>query len=147
MTRKAIINQADLMRMAAVAKKTGMRVEVEIEGVVIRVAPENQKPAEVEASLPTGPNAFAEWKKLNELRFGKKATLVEQRDAIKPRSKDDRRPFTPKTLAQRWHCSERHVRNMIAEGHLPAQKLGGKLLRIMFNDVDAFEQSGGTKSE
>jgi hypothetical protein len=40
MTRKAMINQADLMRMATVAKKTGMRVEVEIEGVIIRVAPD-----------------------------------------------------------------------------------------------------------
>jgi excisionase family DNA binding protein len=59
--------------------------------------------------------------------------------------KPDGRPFTPKTLAQRWRCSERHVRNMIAEGKLPAHKLGGKLLRIMFDDVDAFEQGGGTK--
>jgi hypothetical protein len=40
MTKKAIINQADLMRMAAVAKKTGMRVEVEIDGVIVRVAPD-----------------------------------------------------------------------------------------------------------
>jgi hypothetical protein len=40
MTRKALVNQADLMRMAAVAKKTGMRVEMEIDGVIIRVAPD-----------------------------------------------------------------------------------------------------------
>jgi uncharacterized protein YhdP len=40
MTKRALVNQGDLMRMAAVAKKTGMRVEVEIDGVIIRVAPD-----------------------------------------------------------------------------------------------------------
>ena len=49
------------------------------------------------------------------------------------------RVFTPATLALRWHCSERHVRNMIDRGELPAFRLGGKLLRIRTADVIAFE--------
>jgi len=46
-------------------------------------------------------------------------------------------------VAKHWQCSERHVRDLINEGHLPAMKLGGKLIRIFWSDVDAFELSGG----
>ncbi|WP_437353969.1 helix-turn-helix domain-containing protein [Neorhizobium petrolearium] len=42
-------------------------------------------------------------------------------------------------LAHRWQCSERHVRNLIRNGHLPAFKVGGKLLRVRAVDVIAFE--------
>ena len=53
--------------------------------------------------------------------------------------------FTPATLAERWECSEGHVRNMIADGTLPAFRLGGKLLRIKASDVERFEcQTGGS---
>ncbi|WP_418936458.1 helix-turn-helix domain-containing protein [Neorhizobium galegae] len=55
------------------------------------------------------------------------------------------RAYTPKTLAERWLCSERHVRNLIEGGHLPAFRLGGKLLRIRGEDVEAFEADGGMK--
>lgn len=48
-------------------------------------------------------------------------------------------PFTPTTLAERWQCSERHVRNLIASGELRSFRLGGKLLRIRAEDVEAFE--------
>ncbi|WP_410010542.1 excisionase family DNA-binding protein [Phyllobacterium zundukense] len=48
--------------------------------------------------------------------------------------------FTPRTLAQRWQCSERHVRTMIATGELPSFRLGGKLLRIRAEEVDLIEQ-------
>ena len=49
MTRPALVKAADLKRMAAVAKKTGMRVEIEVDGKIIRVAPDiptihSQKP-------------------------------------------------------------------------------------------------------
>lgn len=47
--------------------------------------------------------------------------------------------YTPATLAKRWECSERHVRNMIASGDLPAFRLSGKLLRIRAVDVEALE--------
>lgn len=54
--------------------------------------------------------------------------------------------YTPATLAKKWACSERHVRNMIDRGELPAFRLGGKLLRIRAEDVEAFEcQNGGSQ--
>lgn len=54
------------------------------------------------------------------------------------------KPFTPKSLADHWECSERHVRKLVACGKLPAFRLGGKLLRIKPEDVENFEkcQSG-----
>lgn len=53
--------------------------------------------------------------------------------------------FTPASLAAWWECSERQIRNMIEDGALPAFRLGGKLLRIRPEDVEAFEcQSGAS---
>lgn len=53
--------------------------------------------------------------------------------------------YTPTTLAERWECSESHVRNMIAAGALPSFRLGGKLLRIRAEDVEAYEcRNGGS---
>lgn len=53
--------------------------------------------------------------------------------------------FTPSTLAERWECSERHIRSMIDRGELPSFRLGGKLLRIRAADVEDFEcQSGAS---
>jgi len=48
--------------------------------------------------------------------------------------------FTPETLAQRWQCSSRHVRNLIKQNRLAAFRVGGKLLRIKREDVERFEQ-------
>jgi excisionase family DNA binding protein len=54
--------------------------------------------------------------------------------------------YTPAQIAERWQCSERHVRNMIASDELPSFRLGGKLLRIRAEDVEAFEcQNGGSQ--
>lgn len=47
--------------------------------------------------------------------------------------------FTPATLAKRWECSERHVRNLIKSGQVKAFQLGGKLFRIRQSEVEAFE--------
>ncbi|MEJ5081037.1 helix-turn-helix domain-containing protein [Ochrobactrum sp. MYb379] len=47
--------------------------------------------------------------------------------------------FTPATLAKRWECSEKHVRNLIKTGQLNAFRLGGKLYRIKQSAVEAFE--------
>ena len=56
-------------------------------------------------------------------------------------------PFTPATLADRWQCSERHIRNMVDRGELPAFRLAGKLIRIRAEDVEMFEcQAGGSQS-
>jgi excisionase family DNA binding protein len=53
--------------------------------------------------------------------------------------------FTPATLAERWDCSERHVRNLINKGQLGCFRLGGKLVRIRQSDVEKFEcQIGGS---
>lgn len=61
---------------------------------------------------------------------------------------DPARPYTPETLAEHWDCSPRHIRNMIREGELPAFRLGGKLLRIRPEDVEAYEcQQIGASSD
>ena len=46
---------------------------------------------------------------------------------------------TPASLAERWECSEAHVRNLIRRGELQAFKLGGKLLRIRPEEVERYE--------
>jgi excisionase family DNA binding protein len=56
-----------------------------------------------------------------------------------PSAPEDRRPFTPRRLAERWACSERHIRNMLKRGDLPVHHFGGKLIRISWEDVIRFE--------
>ena len=48
--------------------------------------------------------------------------------------------YTPATLARRWQCSERHVRNLIRDGKLAAFRVGGKLLRVSAAVVEEFER-------
>jgi excisionase family DNA binding protein len=55
--------------------------------------------------------------------------------------------YTPHTLAQKWDCSERHIRNLIKKGELRAFPLGRKLLRIPADAVEEFEQCPTTKSD
>ncbi|TGU43650.1 DNA-binding protein, partial [bacterium M00.F.Ca.ET.152.01.1.1] len=55
--------------------------------------------------------------------------------------------YTPAMLAERWACSERHIRNMIATGELPAFRLAGKLLRIRGADVERFECQTGASQD
>jgi len=52
------------------------------------------------------------------------------------------RIYTPSTLAIRWQCSERHIRNLISHGDLKSFKLG-KLLRITKQAVEEYEQCNG----
>jgi excisionase family DNA binding protein len=47
--------------------------------------------------------------------------------------------YTPASLAKRWKCSPRHIRNMVKRGELEAIALGGKLLRITRDVVEAYE--------
>ena len=51
-----------------------------------------------------------------------------------------RNVMTPKAVAERWHCSERTVRNIIREGRLKSFRLGEKLLRIPFDAVEEYEK-------
>lgn len=50
-----------------------------------------------------------------------------------------RQVYSPASLAERWECSQRYIRKLIAIGELPAFPLGGKLWRIRGEDVEAFE--------
>ena len=53
MSATALIKEADLLRMAKVVRKSGVRVEVVVDGKLIRVSPDipdNHKPEE--GSLP-----------------------------------------------------------------------------------------------
>lgn len=74
MTAPAVVRSADLKRMGDfVRKNPGLRVEVEKDGIILRVSPDIQdihRPQAVDASLPTGSNALSEWRRLNESRFG-----------------------------------------------------------------------------
>ncbi len=56
-------------------------------------------------------------------------------------------PFTPETLADRWQCSARHIRNMVKDGRLPGFRLGGKLMRIRAGVVEEFERCKNTDSD
>lgn len=55
--------------------------------------------------------------------------------------------YTPATLAKKWECSERHVRNLITSGQLPSFRLGGKLLRIRGEEVEKFECQNGESQD
>jgi len=73
MTASALVKQSDLKRMAQIAKSEGVRVEIEVNGKIIRVTPDIpviHKSDDVDAPLPTGSNALSEWRRLNESRFG-----------------------------------------------------------------------------
>jgi excisionase family DNA binding protein len=48
--------------------------------------------------------------------------------------------YTPEEVASRWKCSPSFVRRMVADGKMPgAFRLGGKLLRIPHETVEAIE--------
>lgn len=81
MTAPALVKSADLKRMAEIAKQQGVRVEIEIDGKIIRVAPDIptiHSSEGLEPSLPTGSNALSEWRKLNESRFGGRSLRQEK---------------------------------------------------------------------
>ena len=61
------------------------------------------------------------------------------------------KPYTPRTLADRWTCNEKTIRLMIARGELPAFRCG-KQWRISAETVSQWESinlsgSGDTPSE
>ena len=58
----------------------------------------------------------------------------------------DARPYTPKTLADRWGCSAAHVRKLIRNGKLAAFKPGEKLLRIPAAAVEEYERCANQES-
>jgi hypothetical protein len=63
MTRAALVKSADLKRMCEVAKLTGMRIEIEIGGAIVRVSPDIpdiHSPSRVDLQ-PEDFTSFAEW--------------------------------------------------------------------------------------
>lgn len=51
----------------------------------------------------------------------------------------DDRPYTPRTLAERWGCSEQHIRQMTTRGDLRSFRVGKKLIRIAAPEVARIE--------
>lgn len=70
MTRPALISQADLKRMAAVANSEGVTVELEREGVIVRVMPFHPPQVSTEES---GEAELARWIANNEARKQREA--------------------------------------------------------------------------
>lgn len=73
MTEKATIRQSDLNRMAMTAKKHGVVVEIEINGMIVRVKPETEV-----SQLKTAPrhdtSSLEAWRNRHKThdQFGKK---------------------------------------------------------------------------
>lgn len=67
MTGAALVKASDLKRMADVAKAKGVRVEMEIDGKIIRVMPETASNQDrVDPDLTFGGNSLAEWRARHE---------------------------------------------------------------------------------
>jgi excisionase family DNA binding protein len=49
------------------------------------------------------------------------------------------RPYTPDSLAERWECSERHIRALVKKGELTCFRVG-KLIRISVSEVERYER-------
>jgi hypothetical protein len=65
MTAPALVKSADLKRMADIALEKGVRVEIEIDGKIIRVAPDipdNHKQTSVDRDVSYGGNSLSEWR-------------------------------------------------------------------------------------
>ncbi|WP_374545042.1 helix-turn-helix domain-containing protein [Rhodoblastus sp.] len=54
--------------------------------------------------------------------------------------------YTPDEVAAILKCSPAHVRAMCARGEIPAFRLGGKLLRIRAEDLEALTRPQNTSS-
>ncbi len=56
------------------------------------------------------------------------------------------RSLRPRDIAQRWCCSEQHVRALIRSGRLPYFRIGAKLLRVSLDAVEAIECQNSAQS-
>lgn len=52
------------------------------------------------------------------------------------------RPYTVPLLAERWSCSKDFVYEQIRAGRLQSFRLGGKLIRILPEEVERWESIG-----
>lgn len=53
------------------------------------------------------------------------------------RRADQRELISIAEAAERLNCGDQTVRDMIARGHLPAYRIGGRMIRVDVVDVDA----------
>lgn len=53
--------------------------------------------------------------------------------------------YTPATLAERWQCSEQHIRKMIDAGHITDFRIG-TLLRIRGAEVERYENTAALET-
>ena len=51
--------------------------------------------------------------------------------------------YSTRSLADRWDCSQQHIRDMIENGDLQCFRLG-RLIRVSKQEVERFEQTGGS---
>ena len=58
-----------------------------------------------------------------------------------------KRSFRPDEVAERWQCSKRLVYILVQRGDLQGFKIGGKLLRISTEAVEAYEACHRQSSE
>lgn len=108
------------IRLAAtIAKDEGVTVELRSDGSIL-VA---QKARPALAFDPPAPEAKAKAKSKTETEWVPQV-------------------LTPMRLAERWHCSEQHIRNLIRKNQIKAYKLSGKLLRIPIEEVERIERDG-----
>lgn len=55
-------------------------------------------------------------------------------------------PFTPQSLAERWACHPRTVRNLIRKGELRPFRIGA-LVRISMDEVERYEKCAANGSQ
>lgn len=70
MTAPALVRSSDLKRMADIAKAKGVRVEMEIDGKIIRVMPDTQAQEKVDPGLGFVGNTLSEWRARHEGKSG-----------------------------------------------------------------------------
>ena len=57
---------------------------------------------------------------------------------------DIAKPFTPKSLAERWGCSRNSIYKMLSDGDLKGFRVGGALIRISHEEVMRWENGQNT---
>jgi hypothetical protein len=135
---KGFFRQIDIERVLRAAQKCGGVVEIDLRTMKVHIIPGAFHPASI--SMKEAQELITR----SQMAPDGKENWDDEDDALKSPPLE---VTTPAGLAERWMCSERHVRNLIARGELPAFKHGGKLLRIWWKDIEAFELSGGAPRE
>ncbi|WP_312808741.1 hypothetical protein [Agrobacterium cavarae] len=135
MTKKALISQADLKRMAAIAKSEGVVVSVEVDGKKFSVSPLSQQDIAIEAEPRRGLSGLDEWRARRGAPFAgsdQPAPAVSTAKGKKPREIDAEKSvndwyaylgYDPKTMNDADY--QRLFREKEAERrkHIPAEPM------------------------